>query len=279
MAIWEYQEAISLNAYNPACYYQLGWVYAALEMEQDAVKAFKQAIALNPHITFYYEQLGNYYFSFELIEPALKMYQDVIRLNPQRMVDVLKKLQEYGLAYPEYQRIIPENSDYRVRFASLLKQQGDWEYSKQEYRRAIELSGKQPEYYQKMLTACRERRDFDCMRTLWQELWQQSPDNLEYPIQIAESFAAQQNWSQAIASYETFLREHQQATPQVYRRVAELYRQQGHEKEALQLYSRLLEQYPTDLSLYHEIAGYISSAGLAGRAIFMLALWRPDYPA
>ncbi len=255
LAIWEYQEAISLNAYNPACYYQLGWVYAALEMEQDAVKAFKQAIALNPHITFYYEQLGNYYFSFELIEPALKMYQDVIRLNPQRMVDVLKKLQEYGLAYPEYQRIIPENSDYRVRFASLLKQQGDWEYSKQEYRRAIELSGKQPEYYQKMLTACRERRDFDCMRTLWQELWQQSPDNLEYPIQIAESFAAQQNWSQAIASYETFLREHQQATPQVYRRVAELYRQQGHEKEALQLYSRLLEQYPTDLSLYHEIAG------------------------
>lgn len=93
------------------------------------------------------------------------------------------------------------------------------------------------------------------MRTLWQELWRQSPENLDYPVKIAESFASQQQWAQAITHYETLLREHPNSETKIYQRLAELYRQQGREKDALQLYTRLLEQLPTDLSLYHEIAG------------------------
>ncbi|GAK54785.1 O-antigen polymerase involved in exopolysaccharide biosynthesis [Candidatus Vecturithrix granuli] len=255
LAILEYQQALTLNAYYPAYYYQLGWVYAALEMEQKAVDAFKQAIALNPRIAFYYENLGDYYFSFDLIEPSLKMYQEAIRLDPPRMQNVFKRFQEYGLTYAKYQHMIPEGAEYREQFATLLKQQGDWEHSKQEYRHAIELSGGQAEYYQAMLSACQTKNDFDCMRTLWQELWQQSPENLDYQVKIAESFASQQQWAQAITHYETLLREHPNSETKIYRRLAELYRQQGREKDALQLYTRLLEQLPTELSLYHEIAG------------------------
>ena len=254
-AIEEYQQAIALNAYHPAFYHQLGWAYAELGMAQEAVNAFKQAITYHPHISFYYENLGNYYLSFDLLEPALNMYQEAVRLSPQRMADFITLFAKDDVTYETYQHIIPEEASYRKQFAALLAQQGDWKHSKREYRHALDLSDGQPEYYQAMLSACRAKNDFECMRTLWQELWQQTPDNLDYPVQIAESFVTQQQWAQAITAYETLVREHPPIDAKIPRRLAQLYHQQGREQEALQVYIGLLDQQSTDVSLYHEIAG------------------------
>lgn len=254
LAAESYQTAITLNHYTSPLYYKLGWIYVELGRAQEAADAFKQAIAYDPKIAFYYENLGNYYFSFDLLEPALRMYQEAIRLDPQKMADLIVLLEKHEVTYDTYQAMIPEESSYRQQFAALLQQQGDWEHSKQAYRQALELSGGQPEYYQAMLSACQAKKDFECLRTLWQDLWRQSPESLEYPIRIAESFASQQEWARAIASYETLVREHPAVDVNIYMRLAELYRQQGRIEDALQSYRRLLDQRPADINLYHEIA-------------------------
>jgi tetratricopeptide (TPR) repeat protein len=134
------------------------------------------------------------------------MYQNAVQLNPQRMPDLIKRCEEeYDLSYEAYQQIVPQDAESRERFAVLLAQQKLWEASKIEYRKAIELSGNQRSYYDTLLEACQQQRDYPCMRTVWQELQQQEPDNLDLALKIAESFEKQHLWQQAINHYKAIL--------------------------------------------------------------------------
>ena len=252
-AAQEFHRAIALNPYNPAYYYLLGWTYAALGMPGNAVQAFEAAIAHNPRISFYEENLGNYALSIKQLELAVQRYRKALQLNPARMPDILKTCLEYRLPYQQYQRVIPATAASRKLFAALLAQQGNWDASKAEYRQALALSGKQPEYYQAMLTACRQRPDYECMRALWQELAQQQPENLDFLKNIAESFVQQQLWPQAIAQYQAILAKQPDhfASRQ---RLAQLYQQQGRPADALQEYARIIALQPENGQLYDELA-------------------------
>jgi tetratricopeptide (TPR) repeat protein len=170
------------------------------------------------------------------------------------MNDLLTTCQKHGLDYKDYQQLVPQNARSRKIFASLLAQQGSWEQGKREYRNAITLAKGQSEYYHAMLDACKKHHDYQCMRTLWQELWQQSPQNLELPIRIAESFAQQHMLKQAVEQYQAVLQKHPEAAPRIYQRVAELYQQQGKNEEALHSYTQLLEIKSDDPKIYHAVA-------------------------
>ncbi|MBD3308073.1 tetratricopeptide repeat protein, partial [candidate division KSB3 bacterium] len=253
LALQEYQAAIALNPYNPVYYYHLGWIYAALNRQQDAVNALQQAVAASPGIAFYYETLGNYYLSLQQIGPALNAYQTAIRLDPMRLPRLVETCQRHDLEYAQYQAIIPEDADIRRRFADFLAQQQQWPESKREYRKAIALSDQHPSYYQAMLQACERHHDHQCMRNLWQELWEQDPQNTELPVKIAESFVTQQAWEQAIAQYQAILQRHPEHSKS-YERLAQLYQQQGRLEDALQTYRDLLQRQPQQAAIYHKIA-------------------------
>jgi tetratricopeptide (TPR) repeat protein/O-antigen ligase len=254
LAIQEYQNTIALNAYDPVYYYYLGWTYDALYMEKEAVQAFETAITYNPRISFYYENLGKYFLSIDQIEAAMRRFKKAVQINPRRMSEILSVCNEYNLSYHDYQKLVPDDAESHKIFASLLAQQRNWEASKIEYRKAIELSGKQTEYYNAMLQACRQQNDYECMRTLWQELWQQKSDNLNLPIQIAESFAQQQLWDQAIEQYQAILTDNQDNI-KIHQRLAELYQQQGRHDEAIEEYTQILDLQPDAINTYHHIAG------------------------
>jgi len=254
LAVQAYENAIALNAYNPVYYYYLGWTYDALDMEEEAVQAFDTAIKYNPRISFYYENLGKYFFSIDQVEAAIRRYKKAVQINPRRMPDILNVCKEYELSYNEYQQIVPDDAEIRRIFASLLARQGNWEASKAEYRKAIELSGKQPEYYDAMLEACRQRQDYECMRALWRELWQQEPDNIKFPVNVAESFVQQQLWDQAIEQYQTILIDNPDNI-QIHQRLAQLYQQQGRNDEAIGEYTKIIERQPDDVKTYHATAG------------------------
>ena len=79
-----------------------------------------------------------------------KITEKAIRIDPKRISEILKVCKKYGFSHEEYQQLVPEDAESRKIFASLLDQQRNWKASKAEYRKAIELSGKQPEYYEIM---------------------------------------------------------------------------------------------------------------------------------
>ncbi len=253
LAVQKFQDAIALNAYNPEYYFQLGLTYAALNMEQEAIGAFQNAIVYNPRISFYYENLGSYYLSLEQLAPAMEAYRKAAELDPKRIEPLLNVCKKYNLDYDEYQALIPEDAESRRFFASLLAQQESWKESKVEYRKAIELSGKQQEYYDAMLNACNTQRDYQCMRTLWQELWEQDHSDPVFLVKIAESFATQQMWDQAINHYQKLLQDRPDHV-QGHQRLAQLYQQLGRSNEALQVYEKLLAIRRDDAASYHNIA-------------------------
>jgi len=253
LAAAEYQRAITLNPYDATSYYYLGWVYDSLNMVDKAIEMFIQAIAYNPKIAFYYKGLGDYYLSLGGTAQAIGMYQQALYFDLTKMDDILQTCQQHDLPYDEYRRVIPENAESRKKFAMFLARQHAWEASKHEYRQAIELSKGQPSYYQAMLQACQQNKDYPCLRELWQELSEQEPQNVEYPIAIANSFEQEQQWNLAIDRYKKIIQTFPD-TSQAHHRLAHLYQQQGQPDEALRIYTRLLTQHPTDFTLYHKIA-------------------------
>ena len=254
LAISQFQQAIKLNNYYAAYYYQLGWSYAALNMPQEAIEQFQKAIVYDPKISFYYEQLGNYYLSLKMQEPATEMYQQALYYQPKRLKDIIENCRAYDLNYGIYRQFIPENAESRKHFAALLAEKKDWKNSKLEYRLAIELSGHAPAYYDAMLEACRRKRDEQCRQELWQELWEQNPEKLDYPLLIAESFETHQQEEKALTLYQQLLDRHPEFE-QGYWRLAELYQTQGQPEKALDIYTQLLKQQPENIKIYHKMAG------------------------
>ncbi len=253
LAIQEYRRVIDLNPYNPEYYTRLAEVYDAIDLKEDAIQAFQEAIRVNPRVATHYEQLGNYYLEHGQVEPALQEFQQALRYNPARLPLLVRICQQQGLAYSTYQQLISDDAENRKIFASLLARQRLWEESKAEYRKAIDLSGKQQSYYDALLNACQSHKDFSCMRAVWRELWEQHPDNLEYPVRIARSFIRQQKWNEADAVYQQLLEQHPN-NPELSQQVAKLYEQRGQANPAINMYKKLLSLQPDKVEFYHKIA-------------------------
>ncbi|PIE33330.1 hypothetical protein CSA56_12225 [candidate division KSB3 bacterium] len=253
LAAETYRKMIPLNRYDATTYYYLGQMYDHLNRIDEAIEMFRQAIAYNPRFAFYYEVLGKYYLSLGGRAQAIDVFRQALQLDPSRMEDILQTCRQRNFAYDELRQLVPEEADLRRKFAYFLARQHAWEESKQEYRAAIELSDYSQVYYDTMLQACRNSKDYQCMRELWQELWDKTPQNVDYPLAIARSFEQEQQWEAAIKMYTQLLDTFPNATSAV-RRLAELHQQQGQRDEAFRLYTELLTREPANVIHYHHLA-------------------------
>jgi len=254
LALDEFRQAIALHAYYAPYYYQAGWGYATLNMEKEAVDAYRQAIACEPNTAFYYETLGKYYLALDQFDEALHTLQQAVRLDRNLLKSLVELCQERGLQYDRYQQLVPQEAEVRKRFADILAEQKAWEKSKQEYRQAIELSGKSFTYYNAMLKACEQRKDVACQVELLREMAQQQPDNLDHPFRIAEIFEKEQRWDEAKQVYNTLLDAHPEADS-ILERLASLHVRAGDVTQAIHVYEKLLARHATESRFYHALAG------------------------
>ncbi|PID57754.1 hypothetical protein CSB45_05885 [candidate division KSB3 bacterium] len=253
LAMRQFQEAIALNRYYAPYHYQLAWTYAALNMEQEAIEQFRLAIDDDPKTAFYAEALGDYYLSLNTPQPAMELYRQALQYHPKRLHEIFERCLAYGLSYHDIRQIVPNVPEHRKRFAEVLEQKGLWDAGKTEYRHAIELSEGEKTYYEAMLEACRRKHDAPCQRELWQTLWEQSPDALDYPLKIAESFEHHQQNDKAVELYHQVL----SANPefeQGYLRLGALYQRLHLPSKAREIYMQLLARRPDDISVYHQFA-------------------------
>ncbi len=253
-AIPEFRKAMALNANYAAYYHQLGWTYAALDMEEEALREYQQAIVYAPQIAFYYERLGMYSLSLNRVEEAMNALQQAARLDIKRVETFMQACQEQGLEYEAYQQLVPQDADARKHFAELLATQKLWEKSKSEYRHAIALSGNAQPYYDAMLKACEQRQDFDCQRELLQEMAQRHPEkDIDYGLKIAETFEKEQRWDDAKQSYQTLRDAHPDADS-ISNRLGNLHVRLGEISQAIPIYETLITLRPTENGLYHTLA-------------------------
>lgn len=257
LAIDTFEHVAELRPYQAMPLYRIGQLFDHLNQEADAVQAFQAAVNKEPHLAFYRENLGHYLLYIQQPVAAFAEYRQAIQFDPGRISAILERCQTYHLPYSEYQAIFPDDAALRVKFAEWLARQRLWEESKQEYHKAIELSGGAAEYYDAMQNACRQRRDAACLRDIWRELADQEPDNIELRQQIAESYAGEQQWEQALREYERLF----EAFPDnaaIYTRIGQLYQRLERWDDAIQHYKRLLARFPDHAELYQALAGIYS---------------------
>ena len=254
LAVDEYQKASDLNRFNPVYYYHLGWANSALGRETEAFQAFEKAIEYSPKVSVYYENLGKFLFSIDQPEAGMRRFKKALDINPAIMSEILNFYTDQTLSYAEYQNAIPDTAPLRKQFAVWLLQHNLWDESKIEYRKAIEFSDGQPEYYDGLLQACRQRKDHDCLREVWRELAERQPENWEFVRQIAESYAGQQQWDTALREYEALFKQFPE-NPEIYNRIGQLYQQSGRWEDAVHHYQYLIEQYSGHIEFYHALAG------------------------
>ncbi|NJM27614.1 MAG: tetratricopeptide repeat protein, partial [Pseudanabaena sp. RU_4_16] len=73
--------AVSLNSKNPAYHFNLGNVYGAAALLEDAVRSFKLAISLNPNYADAYVGLGNTYRAANKLENAEASYKQALAVR------------------------------------------------------------------------------------------------------------------------------------------------------------------------------------------------------
>lgn len=279
-----FQQAIRLNPYQAAYYYQLGLVDDAVDDESAAIQAFKTAVAYAPRLAFYHENLGHYLLYLQRTDAVVAVYRQAIVLDVKRMSPILEKCQQYHLSYEFYRQIIPDTADARLRFAEWLAQNNLWQESKHEYRNAIELSGQDQRVYDAMLDACRRRQDYECLREGWRELARQQPENPQMLLNIAESFVKQQQWDEALREYETLVTRFPDNAA-ISSRIGQIYQQQGRWDDAVRHYQSLIHQSPQNLALYHALSGIYAQGSRWQDAISVYltalasGLTQPEIPA
>lgn len=254
LALSEFRKASALHARYAPYYSQSGWVYARLNMENEAIAAYQQAIACEPNTAFYYEMLGMYYLSLKQISNAMNTLQQAVRLDLKRLEPLMKACKEQGLEHDIYQQLVPQEAEARKRFAELLDASKQWEQSKKAYRQALALSENARPYYEAMLTACERHQDADCQRELLQEMTRQSPENgVDYGLKIADTFEKEQRWDEAKQTYRALLDAHPDSDA-VLRRFASLHVRLGETSQAISVYETLIALHPAENSLYHALS-------------------------
>lgn len=92
-AIYEFHKAIEIDPANPAAYWSVRQMYAALELGQ-IVSLYQEAMQRNPSSAWPHLQLGQFYQGVGKITEAIAEYQQAVELQPEYELEVSRLLRD-----------------------------------------------------------------------------------------------------------------------------------------------------------------------------------------
>lgn len=122
---------VEIKPDNDDAYWRLGWNYAALKNNEEAISNYKKAIELNDKESSTYNNLGVQYVRTEKYMEALKEYDKAIELSPNEALyyknkgEVLVDLKSYDDALKSFHKALelkPNEISYYEKAISSLKE-------------------------------------------------------------------------------------------------------------------------------------------------------------
>jgi tetratricopeptide (TPR) repeat protein len=154
--------AVSLNSKNPAYHFNLGNVYGAAALLEDAVRSFKLAISLNPNYADAYVGLGNTYRAANKLENAEASYKKALAVRSDNY-EAYSELARVYLAqgkWAELENCCQAALQLKPNYAAIYRTlgnanvaQGKTEAAIAAYQRALQIDPKLAEAYWDMSLA------------------------------------------------------------------------------------------------------------------------------
>jgi len=161
-AIQEMQRAVALDPLNVVAYTNLAMAYVDVRRPADAENAYLQAVRIRPSYYPAYSNLGIFYLNRGEYGKAMEPLSLVVKLAPDyaqghaNLATLFYYTERWDEALAEYGKsltVSPTATAYSNRGA-IYHFKGDYEHAKEEYRRALDLDGKNPLLWGNLADAC-----------------------------------------------------------------------------------------------------------------------------
>ena len=152
-AVTSYQNALTHQANNPDCLFNLGIALTNVNRLDEAVSAYQQAIKSKPNFFEAHGNLGTLLQRQGKLDEAISSYQAGLTINPQdargyfNLGTVLRDKGELQAAVAAYQKalqLLPNYTDAHNNLGETLRDQGDMPAAVKSYQAALALNPSHP---------------------------------------------------------------------------------------------------------------------------------------
>jgi len=154
----------SHRAYN-----DLGCVYDALNMKDQAIASYKKALEINPNSAGVYYNLGNTYASLNKIDQAIASYKKALEINPNypqaycNLGNAYTSLNRKKEALASYEKALEISPDYAVAYnniGNLYLSIDNLDKAIDLYKKAINIDPENPEAYNNLGVAYCNKNEY-----------------------------------------------------------------------------------------------------------------------
>ena len=205
-------EALTLNHQLAEAHKLMGDALQKNHQTKEAVGCYQRAIDLKPDFAEAYANLGTLCAQRQQWHEAIACYQKTLQIDPE-FTAVYRHLVRCQLQQSEQNRESDLKLDRYLRQGQTLEQQGQYATALSQYLMAVEIAPQRVATYQEIVRLYERLEQWSeaakYCRIILQLTSKDTPSiesailqNAEKHLELAQSYVKQQDWSQAISSYQ-----------------------------------------------------------------------------
>ena len=273
-------------------WYDLGYVYRALNRPTDAIAALRKSVALKPDVFESNLNLGllleeqgiadaaTYLAKATTLKPESNANHNLARawLGLGRVISTSKPAEALK-AFAEAAALDPQNAEPHFRSALLGEQQKDYGFAEREFKQAATLDPHSSEALAGLVNVYTETHRLPEAETALRQFLQLDPQNNNAQVQLGRVLVAEGKTADALPLLEGALK--QQRDPAALREIAGLHATNKQYDQAGAEYRELIRSSPNDPDLHYALGTVLmNQKDLAGaQQEFVAAVNRkPNFP-
>ena len=257
----------SVTTENPKdfrAWYDLGYVYRALNRKADAINALRRSVALKPDIFESTLNLGLLEEEVGMAD-ALVYFRKAVTLKPEsnanhnlarawmgmgRVLSDVHPADASG-AFAEAVRLEPNSGEPHLEYAKVLEKLKDYAAAEREFKQAATLDPHSSEALAGLVNVYTETRRLPEAETALRQLLQLDPQNNTAQVQLGRVLVAEGKTADALPLLEGSLK--QQRDPAALRELAGLHALNKQYDQAAAEYRELLKSSPNDPDVHYAL--------------------------
>ncbi|MDI6766848.1 MAG: tetratricopeptide repeat protein [Bacteroidota bacterium] len=292
-AILEYQDALKYMK-DPAIYYAIAKDYAILGKHDLAIQMGSEAVTLNPKNRIYQQTLAEIYLNALDLENAMKEYEKVIKLDPQHRegwhtLARLHMMRNPAKAIEIFKEIVDRfgpDEDAYYQMAQIYSSTGKYDKATEALRQMLLLDPGNFEIAKALGDIYLRQDSVDAAITIYNELTERRPENLELRAAIAHAYLIKQDYESATEQLEYVMKKDTLSADELIRFgqifVSFIQKDSAVAPLAIHLFEKIKSNYPADwrpfwfLGAINNIMRNDSIALINYFKVIELAKWNAD---
>jgi tetratricopeptide (TPR) repeat protein len=267
-AVSAYERAAAMDPKNGKPHYQIGLVYVRVNPALSQ-QSFEKAVAVDPEFTYAYEELADIYYQQKQADKAVIAAEKFRQLSSDpekikmRLAFIYVMQGEYAKANPIFAELVRSNTVKPVLYRYYIKSL----QATQLPADSMESAKVSEQFLMNVLPEDLTPKDFIDLATLYSAMGNDSlgevqlanairfdPESVEAAQALAELLYKNKKYEEAAAAYERLVSIKPNPSPNEYLSMARAYSISEQFLNADSIYTRLVEQYPTNIQVAVEAA-------------------------